>query len=105
MRKLIITLLLALLMQGCNTVNGLCDDVKAINHTIGTSLAEQSGEGGEKSLETIMNEKRKKIEKTRRKKDSETDEILIASCALMMRDMGYSDIEIIAATGVYVGGE
>ena len=51
-----------------------------------------------------MNEKRKKIEKTRRKKDSETDEILIASCALMMRDMGYSDIEIIAATGVYVGG-
>ena len=40
MRKLIITLILALLMQGCNTVSGIGRDLTYCSEKIGTSMNE-----------------------------------------------------------------
>jgi len=55
--------------------------------------------------ETIMNEKRKKIEKTRHKKDTAVEIWNAIDETLKKRAEGYNDLWIIAATGVYVGGE
>ena len=90
MKKLIVIALVALLIQGCNTVAGLGKDLTYIAEKAGTQMAEQqhwpscwrglttlAGGSGQLLKEQPMFEKRKKTEKTRYKKKILQDDNLL----------------------------